>query len=81
MLVTHGLYRCVRHPSYLGELMGFLGVAVAFHHPLSSTLAFGLPLLGFLYRIALEERVLREHFGQEYARYAATTKRLIPYLL
>lgn len=35
-------------------------------------------LLGLLYRIKIEERVLFDGFGEEYGRYMRDTSRLIP---
>jgi len=37
-------------------------------------------LLTHLNRMAIEEKVLKDHFGKEYLDYAAKTKRLIPYI-
>ncbi len=80
-LYKGGLYRIVRHPSYLGELLICAGVAVCYYHPVSSALAFLLPLAAFLYRISVEEKMLRQHFGEEYIRYAEQTKKLMPFLI
>jgi protein-S-isoprenylcysteine O-methyltransferase Ste14 len=45
-----------------------------------SLLIVFLPILGvFLYRIRVEERVLQQHFGQEYEVYCRSTKRLVPW--
>lgn len=79
-LITGGIYSLVRHPGYLAELLAFAGIAVAFNHPLTSGAAFLMPLAAFLYRIGLEERMLKEGFGEEYAEYARRTRRLIPFI-
>jgi len=34
----------------------------------------------FAFRLAPEERMMRERFGQAYDEYAARTKRVIPYV-
>jgi len=43
---------------------------------LASILIFLLP--GLIYRIRIEEKLLVEHFGDAYRRYAGSTWRLIP---
>jgi protein-S-isoprenylcysteine O-methyltransferase Ste14 len=76
-LVTTGVYGLIRHPSYLGLLVGSLGWALAFRAGVGVLLtAFMIPPL--LARIRAEERLLREHFGAEYEAYCARTSRLIP---
>lgn len=79
-LVTTGIYSKVRHPGYLAELLAFAGIAVAFNHPISSGAAFLMPLAAFLYRIGIEERMLKDGFGEEYSEYARRTCRLIPFI-
>jgi protein-S-isoprenylcysteine O-methyltransferase Ste14 len=77
-VIKRGLYRAVRHPSYTGLLLRYLGFGLAFANWLSAALVF-LPLLvATLYRIRVEEAALREHFGEEYTAYARATKRLVP---
>jgi protein-S-isoprenylcysteine O-methyltransferase len=77
-VVRRGPYRWVRHPSYTGLLLRYLGFGLALANWLSAALIF-LPLLAAtLYRIRVEEAALGEHFGGEYAAYARETKRLVP---
>lgn len=79
-LHTEGPYRWIRHPAYAAELLIFVGVALAYHHPLLSSLAVVLPTAGLLYRIRVEEQLLRSSFGARYGDYVRRTKRLIPFL-
>jgi len=75
-LVTAGPYRFVRHPVYLFEEIGVIGVALPFASPW--TLVWLLIHLGFQFqRMKNEERVLRGVFP-EYEDYARRTARLIP---
>jgi protein-S-isoprenylcysteine O-methyltransferase Ste14 len=76
-LVTTGIYRYIRHPSYLGLLLTALGWALGFRSGVGILLA-GLMLLVVLARIRSEERLLLAQFGDEYAAYRARTSRLIP---
>ncbi len=76
-LVATGVYRVIRHPSYLGLLVLSLGWALAFRSGVGVLLAV-LMILPLLARIRAEEKLLRSHFGAEYEAYCARTSRLIP---
>ncbi|MGA2624155.1 MAG: isoprenylcysteine carboxylmethyltransferase family protein [Bacteroidota bacterium] len=77
-IVTHGLYRWVRHPSYAGSLLSFLGLGICFSCWVSTLVVFLPILVAFIYRIRVEEKVLAAYLGDEYGQYSASTKRLIP---
>ena len=79
-LYTDGIYKKIRHPSYLGLLISFSGIAVAFYHPVSSSMVILFALIAFLYRISVEEKILKKEFGQKYIDYIEKTKKLIPYI-
>jgi len=76
-LVTTGLYRRIRHPSYLGLLLNSLGWGLAFRSGIGIVLTALLvpPLLA---RISAEEKLLHVHFGDAYESYRARTARLLP---
>jgi protein-S-isoprenylcysteine O-methyltransferase len=77
-LVETGFYRHVRHPSYSGLLLAFVGLGVFFGNWLSLGV-LALPItLAVLRRIRIEERALREALGAPYEEYSSRTKRLIP---
>ena len=76
-LVLRGPYRLVRHPVYLGEVTGALGLLLARPHVL--TLILLLVFTGFQYwRTVLEERALAAAFPNEYPVYRARVPRLVP---
>lgn len=77
-IVSQGPYRWIRHPSYTGLLMCFLGVGFAFGNWLGLALLIVPITAGFLYRIRIEEGALSEEFGESYSEYRAGTKRLVP---
>jgi protein-S-isoprenylcysteine O-methyltransferase Ste14 len=76
-LVTTGIYRIIRHPSYLGLLVNSLGWALAFRSAVGLLLT-ALLLPPLLARIRSEETLLRTQFGGEYDTYCSRTSRLIP---
>lgn len=77
-LVQSGPYHFVRHPGYAGFLLVSLGVCLGYAS-LIGVLAIPLLLIpGLAYRMAAEEKLLLDHFGEEYLFYAKRTKRLIP---
>ena len=76
-LVTHGPYRWVRHPLYLGELTAVLGIVLGSRQPLWAGLTWVACVALQLARTGYEERNISAEFPQ-YAEYAARTKRLIP---
>jgi protein-S-isoprenylcysteine O-methyltransferase Ste14 len=76
-LVTSGIYGVIRHPSYLGLLVGSLGWALAFRSALGVLLT-ALLIPPLVARIGAEERLLRMQFGDEYDAYRSRTSRLIP---
>jgi protein-S-isoprenylcysteine O-methyltransferase Ste14 len=76
-LVTSGIYRIIRHPSYLGLLIGTLGWGLAFRSGVGLLLT-ALIIPPLIARIRAEERLLRTEFGAEYDAYRARTSRLIP---
>jgi protein-S-isoprenylcysteine O-methyltransferase Ste14 len=79
VLVTDGLYRVIRNPSYLGALIMLVGWALAFRSILGLVLAvlFLPPLIA---RMHSEEALLAKHFGAEYEAYRARTWRLVPHV-
>jgi protein-S-isoprenylcysteine O-methyltransferase Ste14 len=76
-LVTDGIYRVVRNPSYVGLLLNSLGWSLAFRAGVGMLLT-ALLLPPLLARIAAEERLLHDQFGGQYDAYRARTWRLIP---
>jgi protein-S-isoprenylcysteine O-methyltransferase Ste14 len=76
-LAVSGLYAYVRHPRYLGMMLGILGVCVL----AGSTrlwLVSAIWWLAALGIIHIEERELRQRFGAAYDAYAERVPMLLP---
>jgi len=79
-LKTDGMFKIIRHPSYLGLLLIMVGFSICMNSLISSIIVIVLMFLVILYRIVVEERVLTEEFGDTYKTYKSQTKRLIPWI-
>ncbi len=77
-VVAAGPYRLLRHPSYTGGLVAFLGAGIALDSWLSMLALVLIPLLAVLVRIHVEEAELAAALGPEYTPYASRTRRLVP---
>jgi protein-S-isoprenylcysteine O-methyltransferase Ste14 len=77
-VVNTGLYKHIRHPSYTGSLLSFLGLGMAFSNWLSVLVIFVPVTAAFIHRINIEEAALTQYLGDAYIQYSASTKRLVP---
>ena len=77
VLVTEGPYRVIRHPSYAGAWLVFVGSCVLLRSYVAALVASILLLLAFLRRIRHEESLMLATFP-EYEAYKETTGALIP---
>ena len=77
-LVTHGPYRWVRHPMYVVLFLYLLSILMV----TSNLLIGGFLLASFLFtvglRVAKEEAILEEAYGEEYRTYKSRTGRFWP---
>jgi len=77
-VVQKGPYKYVRHPSYSGIILFFIGYGLLSKNWLSLAVAICLPTLALVYRIQIEEIALAKGLGAEYAAYQRKTKKLVP---
>jgi protein-S-isoprenylcysteine O-methyltransferase Ste14 len=77
-VVERGPYRWVRHPSYAGLILTFVGIGLALGNWASLAVLAVLPTAGLVVRIGFEERALVEGIGEPYRRFAASRPRLFP---
>jgi protein-S-isoprenylcysteine O-methyltransferase Ste14 len=72
-IMKDGLYRFVRHPSYLGLLLVFAAVGLHSRNWIAFTSAVVPTTAAMLYRIHVEELALNAAFGEEYSSYSRET--------
>lgn len=78
-LIITGPYSLVRHPIYTGLLLAFLGSAIA-RAEWRGLFALALIFIALLRKLTLEEKWMREHFGDSYEAYSRRVRALIPFL-
>jgi protein-S-isoprenylcysteine O-methyltransferase Ste14 len=77
-VVERGPYRWVRHPSYTGLILTFVGIGFALGNWAALIVLAVLPTAGLIVRIRFEERALLDGLGEPYRRFAATRPHLFP---
>lgn len=77
-LVERGPFHFVRHPSYTGVLLAFVGFGLALLHWIALVVLVVPIFAAFVYRMHVEEQALRSALGQSYSEYMRRTKRLLP---
>ena len=77
-LVGSGPYARLRNPSYTGAMITLAGVGLAMGHWLSLAAMIVFPMLGFGWRIRVEEASLAARFGKDYEAYRSRRWALVP---
>ena len=77
-LVERGPFRWVRHPSYTGVLMAFVGFALTLRNWAAILIILVPIFIAFVRRMNVEEEALRGALGEKYDAYMRRTKRLVP---
>ncbi len=80
LVIEAGAYRWVRHPSYSGGMLLYLGTGLALTNWMSVLIITGTGAVGYGYRVMVEERALQLSLGAPYQEYMRRTKRFVPYL-
>ena len=77
-LITEGVYRRIRHPMYAALLLYSIGQILAVPNWIAGpSYLFSFGIL-FAFRVRVEEQMMLDAFGDQYAAYIAKTKRLVP---
>jgi len=77
-LIGAGPYARLRNPSYTGAMITLTGVGLAMGHWLSLAAMILFPMLGFAWRIRVEEASLAARFGADYETYRSRRWALVP---
>jgi protein-S-isoprenylcysteine O-methyltransferase Ste14 len=80
-VVDKGPYRLIRHPSYTGLLITFIGISLAVQSLGALLVLLAVFTVAFGLRIRVEEKTLLSELGEDYANYMKRTTRLIPFLI
>ena len=76
-LLTEGIYSVIRHPRYVEVWLGLMAIALFTNYlAVYILVAVIIPLTYGV--VLLEERELRERFGEEYERYCGEVPRFFP---
>lgn len=79
-VIATGPYRLLRHPSYTALWLILIGFALMCGTWIAVAATVLLPAIGFAVRIRVEETALKAELGHAYVEFAATRKRLIPFI-
>jgi protein-S-isoprenylcysteine O-methyltransferase Ste14 len=79
-VIQEGAYRWIRHPSYTGGMLMYLGSGLALTNWLSALVMVLFGGLGYAYRVRFEERALLGALGDNYRQYMLRTKRFVPFV-
>ncbi len=79
-LVAWGPYRYIRHPIYTAHWLWALAQPLLLHNWIAGFSALAAVAPMYFLRAEREERMMLEHFGEEYRSYMARTGRLFPRL-
>eukprot|EP00658_Telonema_sp_P-2_P017891 TRINITY_DN16988_c0_g1_i1.p1 TRINITY_DN16988_c0_g1~~TRINITY_DN16988_c0_g1_i1.p1 ORF type:complete len:272 (-),score=68.29 TRINITY_DN16988_c0_g1_i1:293-1108(-) len=79
-LVTHGIYRHLRHPSYFGFYYWSVAAQLLLANPIMAVACAVASRHFFAGRIPPEEKVLVEIYGEQYVKFASNTPIGIPFV-
>lgn len=80
VLIKHGIYKYLRHPSYVGFFYWSIATQVVLNNWVSTVLFASASFAFFRRRIPYEEESLIEHFPEEYEAYARTAWVGMPFI-
>ncbi|GJI98848.1 farnesyl cysteine carboxyl-methyltransferase [Duganella caerulea] len=78
VLVSEGVYKNIRHPMYTGVFLMGLAQLLLFGNWIAGPAFLLAFLVLYNLRIDYEEKMMLDHFGNQYADYQKRTGRLLP---
>ncbi|MCP2335082.1 methyltransferase family protein [Actinomadura rupiterrae] len=79
-VISDGPYRALRHPSYTGLMVIFIGAGLSFGNAAAMAVFLAGTAIALAVRIRVEERVLSDELGDAYREFARTRARLVPHV-
>ena len=79
-VVTNGVYRSIRHPMYASIWLWGIAQALVLQNWIAGWASLVLFLPMYVLRVAHEEQMMLEQFGEAYRMYMNQTGRVIPHL-
>ena len=79
-LIRTGPYRLVRHPIYTGILLMWLGTVINIGE-LRGFISLLLAIFAFWIKLLQEERLMLQHFPDQYPAYRQQVKALVPFVV
>ena len=79
-LKTEGIYKMVRHPSYLGLILIVAALGLCTQNLVSLAVIIIPIFVAMNYRITVEEKALTDAFGTQYIAYSEKTAKIIPWI-
>lgn len=79
-LKTGGIYRLIRHPQYLSQILSDLGAAIALMSYLVLPIVLFVEIPLFILRAIEEEKLLTKHFKEDFSNYKKKSGFMIPFV-
>jgi len=76
-VIRKGVFSIVRHPVYLGEILLYLGL-ILFSLSVASMIVWLFAIIFLYYISRFEEKILLDHFGEEYRTYMKEVPMWLP---
>ncbi|MEK6552661.1 MAG: isoprenylcysteine carboxylmethyltransferase family protein [Bacteroidota bacterium] len=79
-LHTTGIYKFIRHPQYISQVLSDLGAGLALlsYTVVPIVILFELPL--FIMRASVEDKLLQKYFGEKFTAYKKQSGFIIPFI-
>jgi protein-S-isoprenylcysteine O-methyltransferase Ste14 len=79
-LKTNGMYKIIRHPQYISQLLSDLGAGVALMGYLIIPIVILVEIPLFILRAKKEDELLLEHFADDFVEYKRKSGFFIPFI-
>lgn len=79
-LYTKGIYKFIRHPQYISQVLSDLGAGIAIMSYLVVPVVLLIEIPLFMMRAFVEEKLMEKHFKNEYVEYKKRSGFVIPFI-